>query len=264
MSCDQCVQGYVMNQEPEGQMVGDAYLREGNDKTRAVVLLTDVFGLPLVNCKINADEISKKLDCDVWVPDLFAGRPLFTVDELEPLMPDRAGVGIPFWNKLKFLRLIIPRLHHFYTIRPAVVVPKTESFIKKIKEERGYQKIGAVGYCFGGSICIRIGGKGIVDSLVIAHPGSFTVDQVKQITIPSAWECAEEDNAFPHQMRVDCEAVFAARKDKEDFVEYEFVDYKGTAHGFAARPNFALPDIAEAYQKALDHTIAWFEKTLSV
>ena len=100
--CEQCVQGFVMKEEPEGIMVGDAYLHEGKplttdspdesgaaatsnegeattssgqdaSKTRAVVLLTDIFGLPLVNAKLNADEMSRRLGCDVWVPDYFAG-----------------------------------------------------------------------------------------------------------------------------------------------------------------------------------------------
>ena len=56
-------------------MVGDAYFHagpEGSSK-RAIFLLTDIFGLPLKNSKLIADEISKRLQCDVWVPDLFAG-----------------------------------------------------------------------------------------------------------------------------------------------------------------------------------------------
>ena len=64
-----------MKEEPEGFMVGEtAYLHEGEDKTRAVVFLMDIFGLPLVNNKLNADEISRRLGCDVWVPDYFEGK----------------------------------------------------------------------------------------------------------------------------------------------------------------------------------------------
>ncbi len=76
MACERCIQGFVMKDEPEGSMVGDAYVHEGTDKSRAVVLLTDIFGLPLVNCKLNADELSERLSCDVWVPDYFAGEPI--------------------------------------------------------------------------------------------------------------------------------------------------------------------------------------------
>lgn len=36
----------------------------------------------------------------------------------------------------------------------------------------------------------------------------------------------------------------------------------GTAHGFAARPNLELPDIVEAYKKAMEQIVSWFVKTL--
>ena len=85
MSCEQCTQGYVLDGEPEGTMVDGAYLRtapsvEGADAgtpTRAVVLLTDIFGLPLKNSKLVADEIARRVGCDVWVPDLFDGASPF-------------------------------------------------------------------------------------------------------------------------------------------------------------------------------------------
>jgi len=254
-----------MKGEPEGTMIGDTYFHESSSKTttRAVVLLTDVFGLPLVNCKLMADEISKKLDCDVWIPDLFAGSPLFTVEQLEPLVPDRAGVKLGFWSKIRFLMLILPRIHRYYRyMRPIIVDAKVDAFVSKIKDEKKYEKIGAVGYCFGGSCAIRLGSKGLVDSLVIAHPGGVTAEQVKAIKIPSSWECAEEDPSFDPKIRLEAESIFAARKDKEDYIDYEFVDYPGTAHGFAARPNLQLPEIVEAYNKALEQTISWFKKTL--
>lgn len=57
-------------------MVDGAYFSaapEGGSSSNAVVLLTDVFGLPLKNNKILADELAKRVGCDVWVPDLFAG-----------------------------------------------------------------------------------------------------------------------------------------------------------------------------------------------
>lgn len=37
----------------------------------------------------------------------------------------------------------------------------------------------------------------------------------------------------------------------------------GTAHGFACRPNLAVPEVKEGYEKALEQTIAWFGKTLA-
>ena len=76
-ACEQCTQGYVLQGEPEGTIVDGAYFHAAPpsaNSTRAVVLLTDIFGLPLKNSKLIADELSKRLECDVWVPDLFAGK----------------------------------------------------------------------------------------------------------------------------------------------------------------------------------------------
>jgi carboxymethylenebutenolidase len=88
--------------------------------------------------------------------------------------------------------------------------------------------------------------------------------------------------AFSHQSRLKAEAIFAGRKDKEGFVSYEFVDYKGqdvcttsqsfcihmtwfsgTAHGFACRPNLAYEDLKAAFEGSLAQTVEWFRKTLA-
>ncbi|KAH9480067.1 Protein AIM2 [Psilocybe cubensis] len=135
-------------------------------------------------------------------------------------------------------------------------------FIHLLKEKKGYEKIGTVGYCFGGATCVRIGGSGLVDSVVVAHPGPFSISQVRAIKVPTAWVCAEDDMTFSKSFRSECEAHLAGRKGKENFVEYEFKEYKGTTHGFASRPNLAIPEIREAHQAALDQTIEWFKKTL--
>jgi hypothetical protein len=76
MSCEDCTKGKILPGEPTGAIdtVSKAYLAEAlKSSSRAVVLLTDVYGLPLQNCKILADKLSKELACDVWVPDIFDG-----------------------------------------------------------------------------------------------------------------------------------------------------------------------------------------------
>ena len=91
---------------------------------------------------------------------------------------------------------------------------------------------------------------------------------------------------FGPNVRANTEAIFAARKDKSDFVDYEFHDYKGTelgfnriynifrltdtlcflrkgtVHGFAARPNLGIPEVKEAFENAFSTTVQWFKKYL--
>ncbi|THG94999.1 hypothetical protein EW026_g6571 [Hermanssonia centrifuga] len=265
MSCEQCTQGYVLPGEPAGSIVDGAYFHpapEGSPKSSAIVLLTDIFGLPLKNSKLIADELSKGVGCDVWVPDLFAGNPPFKVEELEPLMPQRPSESITFVNTLRMIVLALSRAFRLYGVRGSVVDSRINSFIQKVKEEKTYENIGAVGYCFGGSVGIRLGQTDLVNSLVICHPGGCTVAQIKAIKVPTSWVCAESDMTFKPPLRNQAEAVFAARKEKEDYVDYEFKDYRGTVHGFAARPNLGIPEVYDAYKAALDQTVAWFQKTL--
>ena len=76
MACEHCTQGYVLPGEPTGSMVNGHYYRsapEGSNKSCAILVLTDIFGLGLNNPKIIADKLAERVDCDVWVPDVFDG-----------------------------------------------------------------------------------------------------------------------------------------------------------------------------------------------
>ena len=91
--------------------------------------------------------------------------------------------------------------------------------------------------------------------------------------------------SFKPPLRNEAEAVFKGRaKDSAEFVEYEFADHPGTlsfrsftsahlianlidgttgtVHGFAARPNMAISDAKEGFEKAFAAAVAWFKKTL--
>lgn len=79
MACPNCAEGAYLPGDPTGSIHPDfqgAYYTPGpNDGTskRTVLLLTDAYGLPLKNCKIIADQLAKRLECNVWIPDYFAG-----------------------------------------------------------------------------------------------------------------------------------------------------------------------------------------------
>lgn len=93
-------------------------------------------------------------------------------------------------------------------------------------------------------MCIRFAGRpDLLDTVVICHPGKFTINDAKNMKIPNSWVCSEgktlsrlcgfvltlttDDTFFPTALRDKCEAEFVSRKDKENFVQYEFREYKG-------------------------------------
>ncbi|KZV76156.1 dienelactone hydrolase endo-1-3,1,4-beta-D-glucanase [Peniophora sp. CONT] len=269
MSCENCFKGSRLPGEPKGSLVDGAYFHaaaaptvEGEPK-RAIVLLTDIYGLPLTNSKIMADQLSEKVGVDVWVPDLFDGRPPVKQEQLAPLLPDRAGASRGIMSYVRLFFLFITHMFALYRTRPAIGEARARAFIEKLRTEKRYTRIGAVGYCYGGSIGVGLGrSPELVNSLVIAHPGSIKLDDVKLMRVPTSWACAEEDFSFKPHLRNGAEAIFKEREGKEDFVPYEFKDWKGCAHGFAIRPNQSVPEVKAGYEGALVQTVDWFKKSL--
>jgi len=143
MSCPDCTTGGFLPGEPTGTFsTQGAYFApapaaaQDSRTKRAVLLLTDAFGLPLKNSKIIADDLAKRLNCDVWIPDYFegiytlvvlcvgysqlvTGRPLIPLDHFS--MPDRAGVKFGVFDWLKLIIKTIPRIPAFLASRPGIV-----------------------------------------------------------------------------------------------------------------------------------------------
>ncbi|KAL1682325.1 Alpha/Beta hydrolase protein [Schizophyllum commune] len=245
MSCPNCVRGVVLPGEPKGVMRSasdltvDAYLaspkpaaEQWTPSTHAIVLLTDIFGLNLVNSKIMADRFSHELGCDVWVPNLFF-----------------------FW-------ILITRLPTVLRNKPSKAAARATQFIERIRGQYKYSHVGAVGYCYGGSVLYQVAATKLIESAVLAHPGGYKDEQLRAIRVPVSWALAEDDDNIKQRQIDHAEALFAERKGKDNYVDYEFKVYPGTAHGFAARPNLAYPEVKAGYEGAFEQAVQWFKKTL--
>jgi len=153
MSCPECYKGFVLPGEPKGTMIGLDYFTaapsDATQRTKAICLLTDIFGSSLPNPKIVADYLAEHVGVDVWVPDFFhgafyehicylcgltsnrtpSGKPIFKVNdlnELEPLMADRAGVKTSWLTIGRFIIKGLPHLPRFIANRSSVVDPRVQ------------------------------------------------------------------------------------------------------------------------------------------
>ncbi|KIY64972.1 dienelactone hydrolase endo-1,3,1,4-beta-D-glucanase [Cylindrobasidium torrendii FP15055 ss-10] len=266
MSCPDCFRGVAFDAQPQGILsdVDGAYFApakgDNSSTTRVVILLTDIFGLNVSNPKVLADLYAEQLECDVWVPDLFRGKAPVAPEDMR--LPERAGQGFSIWGWIAFFFMVIPMIPALYRQRPAVTDERLRVFLSKLNEKRSYERLGAVGYCFGGATAIRFAATNAFSTVIVCHPGRTNKALIRAMKVPCLWVLAEEDTMFSATLRLAAEAIFADRNDKKSFVEYDSKQYKGTAHGFAARPNLAFPDFKEGFERAQADIVAWFKKTL--
>ncbi|KAG8805216.1 hypothetical protein FRC17_005674 [Serendipita sp. 399] len=267
--CKNCTSGYILPGEPKGSLLNESTEKDAcyfspapnnvfspalevptsvpatasesqrsTGEKLAVILLTDIFGLQLKNPKIIADNFSKRLNCDVYVPDLFevawidecgnSGRYALSEAELAPYIPDVPKTHYSMIDNIKRIMIIVRNLPRLWATRPAVGVARAETFIKKLKEKNGYAKIGVVGYCYGGGVCLQLATKPkLVDVIVACHPGPVWINDLRTVGIPLAVLCSEgaqtltvfpltsllifskllEDEWIPPAKRVSLEAV---------------------------------------------------------
>ncbi|KZV80685.1 dienelactone hydrolase endo-1,3,1,4-beta-D-glucanase [Exidia glandulosa HHB12029] len=262
MVCENCIKGFELTGTPEGSIQPDGsyfHPRPADSDaptTSAVIFFTDVFGLKLNNPKVLADKMAKEIGVDVWVPDLFHGKPPFKVEDLEPYLGPVPGHKRTTWEFISMVYTLLPKMPGLYSVRPKVTDKFVTEYIQKLKKERGYTTIGVTGYCFGGGITLRFASGDLVDGAVIAHPSGVEAPLVKAIKRPTLWLCAEEDHALSDAVRKEAEQILASMKSSGG-PWYEFVDYEGTTHGFAARPALEYPKVKDAFEDSLTRTVTF-------
>lgn len=146
MSCSDCTSGNWLPGSPKGTEENGAYLAKGSDqeaaKDKAVVVLTDIFGLAISNPKIIADSIAERTGFDVWVPDLFdgmlstrtrspdvgcslntarPGHPPVAPEVLDSFVPRRVGEKMGLWRWMRFCLTALLHISGFIASRSAVV-----------------------------------------------------------------------------------------------------------------------------------------------
>ncbi|KDQ11566.1 hypothetical protein BOTBODRAFT_35231 [Botryobasidium botryosum FD-172 SS1] len=235
--CEHCTTGYALPGTPTGSTVTldgtIAYFSPGSTAhDKAIVIATDIFGLPGGNNQLIADELAKRAGVDVW--------------------PAKPALRSSLWDKIKLYCLILNWIPFIIRNRGGVLDARIENFTKSLKREKKYEKIGG--------IVITLAATDLFSTVVVAHPSppGASLENAKKIKVPSSWICPEEDHRL-NSFRNEAEAFFASRQDGP---AYEFKDYKGTTHGFAARPNLAIPTVKDAFLESLQQTVAWFSRTL--
>ncbi|KZW03102.1 alpha/beta-hydrolase [Exidia glandulosa HHB12029] len=247
--CKDCVVAVTHEGTPTGKIeqIGgvDTYvaLPEGDyPKDKAVLFLTDVFGIKFPNNQLLADDFARN-GFAVYMPDYLHDDPI--TDSM---------FGDPNWN--------IGR-DWFPTHTAEQTRPLLDKVIAGLRE-RGITTFGATGYCFGGRYSVDLAFENAVKAIVISHPSLLQVpaDFEKLLatsSVPLLINSCETDEMFPLEAQAKTDELLGSGKYKAG---YERTYWPGCTHGFAVRGDMSVPEIKAGKEGAFKAAVEWFIKYL--
>ncbi|KAJ6607372.1 alpha/beta-hydrolase [Mycena sp. CBHHK59/15] len=205
------------------------------DPSTAVVLLTDVFGLPSPDNLLLADQWAQA-GFATYAPDYLNGDAIAMDGNLTTWIVNHGE---------------------------AQTTPPLLAVIKALKA-RGVKKIAATGYCFGGLYTTRLVQNNTVTVGTMAHPSLLEVpsdfDLMKaQSHVPVEINNAQLDTGFTPAIALQTDAIMDDGQYRPGYFRRQF---DGVAHGFAVRANASDPVQVAAKQGAFDTSLAWIKAHL--
>lgn len=107
--------------------------------------------------------------------------------------------------------------------------PEILASAKALKAE--YPKVGAIGYCYGGWACFKLGSDpSLVDAVSCLHPSLVEKSELDGLKVPVQIHAPEHDKAFTPELKEYANKVIPGLG-----VPYEYIYYPGLEHAFAVR-----------------------------
>ncbi|KAF7345461.1 Dienelactone hydrolase endo-1,3,1,4-beta-D-glucanase [Mycena venus] len=247
--CKDCIKGVTHEGTPEGKIehIGgiETYVATPTvdyPKDKVVLVLTDVFGLSLVNNKLLTDDYARN-GFKAVAPDLFNG---------DPVTPDAFSPGSTFDIGAWFAKG-----HDQAHTRPIV-----DKVIAALKAE-GVTTFAAVGYCFGARYVFDLAFENIIKASAVAHPSLLKVPEdleryVAESKAPLLINSCTVDQQYPPESQAKGDEIFA------NFAPgYKREYFDGCSHGFAVRGDLSDPKVKAGKEGAFKATVEWFINTIS-
>ncbi|PCH44448.1 alpha/beta-hydrolase [Wolfiporia cocos MD-104 SS10] len=248
MSCADCFSGVIHEGEPEGkieQFAGvECYIATPSGeypKDKALLFLTDVFGIPLVNNKLLADGFARN-GFKVVMPDIMAGEPL----------PDSA-MGDPNRDRVAWRAKHGPETWDH-------VVDKVVAALK----ETGVTRIATTGYCFGAPPAFYLAYKNETHVTIVSHPSMLQIpadlEKYRDVSkAPLLINSCEVDQAFPKEAQATTDELLGGGKFAPG---YERTYWDGCTHGFAVRGDLSNPKVKAGKEGAFKASVEFLNKYL--
>ncbi|KAF2769880.1 dienelactone hydrolase family protein-like protein [Teratosphaeria nubilosa] len=275
-----CMSGHIASGTPKGREETIAglptYVAEppNGDKSKSVVFISDIFGYKLNNVRLLADEYAAH-GFTAYIPDVLGGDALdeSLLKSIEPTLPERESMSIT--DKATATAKVGASFGPFLIKhREAVARPLIEGFISHVRQVPGTDKVGALGFCWGGRYAILaaqkpfsgLAGKG-VDAAFAAHPSLVAIPaDFNPVAVPLGLALGEKDSLLGESGQGQIMRAMAAKKKGEgegEKVEHTEVKiYPGQIHGFALRGDWADEKSKKAIDAVTKQGVEWFRKYL--
>ena len=271
-----CISGKVHDGTPKGRVdtIGGlpCYIAEPKDgsKAKAVIYIPDIFGWELPNVRLHADDYAAAgFYC--YVPDFHNGTslPISFLRNVEP--PLKVKENMSLVEKAKDTAIVGTTLGPWLVShREAVTQPIIDGFVNAVRMIPGTNKIGAIGFCWGGRYAILQshgprnnadgGSVGGVDAAFAAHPSSVSIPaDFSSVRKPLSLAMGTKDSLLSMDQIGQILDVMARMTD----VPHEIRIYEDQVHGFALRGDWSSEKDKKAMDEAEKQGIEWFKKYLA-
>ncbi|RDX83066.1 hypothetical protein CR513_36062, partial [Mucuna pruriens] len=207
-----------------------SYFTGSSHSKLAVLLISDVFGYEAPNLRKLADKVAAA-GYYVVVPDLLDGEPLDTQNSNRPY---------PAWIK-----------DH----SPDKGFEAAKPIIEALKS-KGVSAIASVGFCWGAKVVVELAKSKLIQTAVLIHPSSVSLDDIKGVDIPIAIIGAEIDQISPPELVKQFEQVLAARSGVASFVKI----FPKVSHGWALRYDSEDAEAVKVAEEAHRDMLDWLAK----
>ncbi|SCU92264.1 LADA_0F15478g1_1 [Lachancea dasiensis] len=224
----------------EGESIGEikelfglkTYVTGSTSNDKIIVILTDVYGIGLVNNRLIADQIGKA-GYKVVIPDILFGDAVTAMDG-----------SVDFKD-------------YAYRHRPEVTGPIISAFVEPLKKELNPKFLGVIGHCFGGRYAVDLiqSPSPLADAVAIAHPSFLENAKLKSIgQTPLLISAAQVDPIFTTEARHEAEQILI-----DSGAVFQMDLFSNVSHGFAVRGDIKDAKIKYAKEKVLLDQIHWFD-----
>lgn len=229
-------------------------------------LSTQVFGWEFTNTRLLADEYARA-GLYTYIPDFHEGDslPLEFLQNIEPPLKKQAQLSVTekATNAAAIPTTLGPWLVKH---RESVSRPLIDGFINTLRMTPGTNKIGAVGFCWGGRYAIlqahgrTEGSVGGVDAAFAAHPSLVAVPRdFDPVSKPLSLAFGTKDSLVDEKTRGQILDLMSKKMD----VEHEIRFYEDQVHGFALRSDWSSDADKKAMDEATRQGIEWMTKYLA-